>query len=133
MKYCTDTWFLLKAFDKDAKAVQIIEDTKQGKTQLVIPTVVFAETIKKLAQRRVSQETIFKFFSAVEQSEKVSLTILDRKIAKEASLISLSNKVPLIDAFVAASAKLSDCLVLLSGDDDYKLLVKKKYIKVQSW
>ena len=133
MRYCADTWFLLKSFDKDPKALQIIADTKQGKTCIIIPIVVFAETIKKLMQRGVSQETIFKFFSAVEQSEKVSLIILDRKIAKEASMLSLSYKVPLIDAFVAATAKISDCVVLLSGDSDYRLLVKKKYLKVQSW
>jgi len=133
MRYCADTWFLLHVFEKDPKAVSIVEDTKRGKTQLLIPVIVFAEATKKLLQKGIPQSLIDLFFSGVEASDKAAFAIADKLIAQEAARISLTYNVPLIDSFVAATAKIHACDVLLAKDDDYTLLAKKKYIKVQSW
>ena len=73
------------------------------------------------------------FWSGVESSQKVILIPLDRTIAKEAAKISLSFHVPLIDSLVAAASKITGCHCLLASDSDYGLLIKKKYLKVQSW
>ena len=133
MRYCCDTWFLLSLFNEDPKSVQILEDTKKGKAFLIIPMVVFAEASKKLMQKGVPQSTIDLFWSGVESSQKVALIPMDRSIGKEAAKISLSFNVPLIDSFVAATSKMTDCHFLLASDSDYGLLVKKRYLKVQSW
>ena len=133
MRYCSDTWFILHLFEKDPKAMHILEETKQGKTQIVIPIVVLAEATKKLLQKGVPQTVIDLFFSAVEASDKVTLAIADKTIAQEAARVSLTYSVPLIDSFVAATARTYDCHVLLAKDDDYDLLTKKKYLKVQCW
>jgi len=133
MKYCADTWFLLTAFGKEQKATTLVEETKKGKARIIIPVVVFAETIKKLMQRGASREIINMFFSGIESSEKIEIAIADKATAVEAAHISLAYNVPLIDSFVAATCRLTGCDVLLSADTDYKLLVKRKYLKVQSW
>lgn len=113
--------------------MRILQEAKEGKAQIVVPMVVFAESTKKLLQRGISQSTISLFWRGVEASEKVKLLIIDRTIASEAAKISLTFNVPMIDSFVAATCKLTNSHVLLAADSDYRLLVKNKYLKVQSW
>ncbi len=132
MRYCADTWYLLGLFSQEPKAVRILENAKSGKDWILIPLVVFAEATKKLLQRGVSQQKIDAFFEATGDSEKVRLVFPEKMIASEAARVSLTYNVPLLDAFVAATAKISNCDALLSGDSDYDL-AKRKYIKVQSW
>ncbi len=133
MKYCADTWFMLEAFGKNPHALQLMQGTVTGKERVIIPIIVFVEATKKLLQRGISQNFIDEFFSTVEASEKVELFPLDKAIGQEAARISLSFHVPLIDSLVAATAKLTECDVLLGKDDDYQLLAKAKYLKIRNW
>ncbi len=133
MKYCADTWFILKLFKKDSKALSIFDDAKYGKARILIPITVYAETRKKLMQEGCSSAVIEQFFGGAEISNKICLILADKQIAEEASKISFSYSVPLIDSFVAATYKLTGCEILLANDSDYDILAKKKYIKVQSW
>lgn len=133
MRYCADTWFILSLFNEVEQSVRILRETKEGKSHIIIPMVVFAESTKKLLQRGVSQATIDLFWEGVEASEKVQLLMLDRSIAQEAAKISLSFNVPMIDSFVAATCKLTGCHSLFAADSDYIPLVKRKYLKIQSW
>ncbi len=131
MKYCADTWFILQAFSKNPKAISIIEETKRGKTRIIIPIITFAETHKKLMQKGISKELIDTFFEGVEASEKVELILLDKAIAQEAARISHSYNLPLIDSLVASTAKLTGCDFLLSEDSDYAPL-RNRYVRIQS-
>ena len=133
MNYCADSWFIVALFNEDPKSLDILNQTKEGKTYLSIPIIVYAESIKKLMQRGVAKNIIDLFWQGVENSEKVNIINLNKSIGEEAAKISLSNNVPLIDSFVAATCKLTNCDYLLTGDDDYSVLVKKKYIKIYSW
>ncbi|MBI2136677.1 PIN domain-containing protein [Candidatus Woesearchaeota archaeon] len=133
MKYCADTWFILKLFKKDPKALAILNDAKDGKSRIIIPIMVYAEARKKLMQEGCSAAIIGQFFTGVEMSNKIGLMLIDKRIAEEASKISFSYSVPLIDSFVAATCKLTDCNILLADDCDYELLEKKRYLKVQRW
>lgn len=133
MRYCSDSWFILSLFNEVEQSMRILQEAKEGKTQIVVPMVVFAESTKKLLQQGISQSTISLFWAGVEASEKVKLLIIDRTIASEAAKVSLTFNVPMIDSFVAATCKLTNSHVLLTADSDYRLLVKNKYLKVQSW
>ncbi|GEM_PF-1262931 len=133
MKYCADTWFILGLFHEEAKNIAILNDVKEGKDYLIIPMVVYAEATKKLLQRGVSHDIIDLFWQGVEQSDKIQLVELNKQIAQEAARISLSYHVPMVDSFVATTAKITDCDILLASDSDYDILKKKKYLKVQSW
>ncbi len=133
MRYCADTWFILALFQKEAHSRLIFEDARQGKSRIMVPIVVFAEATKKLLQKGVPKSVVDQFWGGVEASEKVQLVPADKSIAQEAALVSLAHGVPMIDSFVAATAKLTGCDLLLSGDTDYSILAKKKYVKVQSW
>ncbi len=133
MKYCADTWFILEAFSKNPQAVALIQETRAGKTRIVISIMVYAEASKKLMQRGISQDVIEQFFDGVEASEHVELILVDKAIAREAARLSLSFHVPLIDSVVAATCTLTGCDLLLSGDGDYEPLTKRRYLKLRSW
>ncbi|MEK6964157.1 MAG: PIN domain-containing protein [Nanoarchaeota archaeon] len=133
MYYCADSWFVIKLFQEDERALNIINDVREGKDWLFIPFTVLAETSKKFMQLGISKKKINEFFDIIEAYAKVRFVILDKNIANEAATISLTHKLPLLDAFVAATSKICECHILLSGDKDYTLLAKSKYIKVQSW
>ncbi len=133
MKYCADTWFILKVFEKDQQGAQIIEDTKLGKARIIIPISTFAEATKKLMQGGVPYSVIELFFQGVESSEKVTLISLEKDIALEAAKIALSYNIAMLDAFVAATAKTMGCEYVLTKDTDFKPLIKGNYLKVKSW
>lgn len=133
MRYCVDTWFILNAFSKEKKALEIIQNIKFGKDYMIISIIAFAESIKKLMQMGASQDIINEFFEGIESSKKVEIILVNKQIAIEAAKISLSYNLPLIDAFIAVTSKLTDCDALISGDEHYIPLVKSKYIKTQSW
>ncbi|MBI4145896.1 PIN domain-containing protein [Candidatus Woesearchaeota archaeon] len=133
MRYCADAWYLLGLFSHDQKAERIFRDVTHGKDMLLIPLTVFAETTKKLLQQGNKQEKIDLFFETVESSEKIKIIPPDKGIAREAARISLAHGLSMLDSFAAATAKISSADTLLTADADYAPLVKKKYIKTQSW
>lgn len=133
MKYCTDTGFILALFSGNAHARTILSETRTGKIRLLIPIVVYAESIKKLLQQGISMKDISEFYEMVTSSEKVEISFLDRTIAQAAALLSLSSPLHMIDAFVAATARHTGCDALLASDNDYAPLAKKRYLKIQSW
>ena len=133
MRYCVDTGFILALFAQDEGAVRILDNAKHGKDWILIPLVVFAESVKKLSQFGTPQNKVYAFFDEVESSEKIHLVYPDKTIAAEAARVSLTYAVPLLDAFVAATAKIVNCDALLALDSDFDLLTKKRYIKIQAW
>lgn len=133
VKYCADTWFILSLYDNDTISGSILRDVREGKTRLVIPIIVYAESWKKLLQRGCSEKIVMEFYDALFLLPKIEMIQIDENIAKEAAMISINSPLSLIDAIVAATARLTECDVLLSGDNDYLPLIKKKYIKVKSW
>jgi len=133
MKYCADTWFLLKLFNKDVRAKDIINDLRYGKARLTIPCSVIAETVRKLMQQGASQDIIDVFLEYIQPSEKIEVIEIDQLLAVEAAKISLTYGLAMMDAFVAVTCVLNGCNTLLSGDSDYDGMVKRKYLKTISW
>ncbi len=133
MLYCADTWFILKLFEQDAKALELLQNTKYGKDRIIIPLVVFTEGTKKLLQWGISQERINTFFDYIEASPHIILVFPNKDLATRTAHISLTFSLSIMDAFVATTAIMNNCEILLTKDSDYDLLKKKKYVKVQSW
>lgn len=133
MIYCADSWFILMVFEKKEKSIQLLREVRTGKAKIIIPIIVFAEATKKLLQRGVRQTDIDFLWAKIEAVENVKLALMDKPIAGEAAKISLSFKLPLIDALIAATCKITGCHALLTGDQDYQLLVKQKYLDVVGW
>lgn len=59
--------------------------------------------------------------------------MVDKAIARETARVSLTYSIPLVDSFVAATAKLLGSDAVLTADSDFKLLDKKKYVKSKAW
>lgn len=133
MRYCTDSWFLIALFQKEAKAVSIVENAKNKKDWLVIPIAAFSETAKKLLQIGAAKEDILEFLAIAESSERASLSALTKDIAWEAANIAHRFGIPLLDSFVAATAKICNADALLSGDEHFQPLKKAKYLSLVSW
>ncbi len=133
MLYCADTWFILKLFEHDEKSRALVENTKYGKDKLIIPFVVFAEGTKKLLQKGISQENIDIFWTDIESSQNIILVFPTKELATKTAHISLSFSLSIMDSFVATTAIMMNCAILLSADGDYDLLQKKKYLKLLSW
>jgi len=133
LKYCSDTWFLIKLYEKEEKAIEIIKEIRFGKGRLIIPAVVYTETGRKLMKRGVSLKDINAFFENLFNSNKIEFIVIDKSISDEVIKLCNSFNIAIMDSFIAASYKLFDCDFLLSGDSDYDLLVKHKYLKRKSW
>ena len=133
MKYCADTWFLLKLAEKDFKTLEIKRNIIEGKDRLLIPTVVILELFRKLMQKGKKEIEIESFLRNLTALEKVKTIFLDELIAKESAKISISYDVPTVDSIVVGTYKATDADILLSDDEDIKKLGKKKIINFQSW
>lgn len=133
MRYCADTWYILRLFGKDEEALKILDNTKYGKDVLVIPVIVVSESVKKLLQRGIPERLLDDFFASMDISDKIEVIFLDEAIAKEAAKISIRYSMPLVDSLIAATARLTKCHMLLTDDRHFRALGKKRYLKVKSW
>ena len=133
MKYCADTWYVLMLFRGDAKAIDLLKEAKIGKTEIIIPLVVYTESIRKLFQLGLPKQKILEFYEILATSRNISIVPLDRDIAMETASISHTFSLSIIDSFVAATTRLYSCDALLTADTDYKPLIKKKYLRTVSW
>ena len=130
MKVCADTWFLLKLFAKDKKALSVISGLKTCKYEMVIPLIVICEAYKKLFQVGISRKVIDSFVSLLEASPKVRIIPMDRVIAIEASWLSVSFGLPLIDSIIAATAIITGYKNVITRDKHFEILEKKKKINI---
>ena len=133
MQYCTVAWFLLKLLKGDTKALEILENVKNTKDRLMVPIVSYSEFIKKLWQGGINEKKIDEFLETVDSSKNIIISSPTREIAREAAKVSLSYSLSLLDAFIAATSKISKCDLLLTADSDFRPLIKNKYVKVKSW
>lgn len=133
MRYCTDTWYILKLSDRDVKAIELLNNVRFGKDELVIPIIVVSESYRKLLGKGVPENKIDSLFNEMEVVPKISVVEIDKDIAKEAAKVCLSHNVPLIDATIASTCKLLKCDFVLSDDDDLKKLHQRRYIRIKSW
>lgn len=132
MKYCADTWYMIKLATKDAKALEIKRNVLEGRDRLYLPTIVIMELFRKLMQKGKREAEMEGFLGNLTASEKMKTVFLDESIAKEAAKLSFSHNVPTVDSVVAATCKLSNCDKLLSDDADLKKL-HKKYLQIEFW
>lgn len=133
MRYCVDTWFLIKLAQKDTRAIEIKRNAIEGKDRLFLPTIVITEIFRKLYQKGKRESDIESFLRNLITSEKIKTVFLDETIAKEAAKISFSYSVPTVDSIVIATYKNSDADFILTDDFDIKKLGKKKIVKVENW
>lgn len=133
MRYCADSWFLIALFQKDQKALSIIENAKLKKDWVFIPITALAETSKRLLQLGMAKEDILRFMDKTETSERVTLILFTKDIAWEAANIAHRYGIPLLDSFVAATAKTNNVDALISGDEHFLPLKKARYLSLLSW
>ena len=132
MKYCADTWLLLKIADKDKRALELVNSIKKGKDKLVVPVVTVLEIIRKLIQKsnlKASDEFIF----LIDHTENISVIDVDLDLAKKAGKLSASYGIPSIDAIIAQTCISEKCVKVLTDDRHFDSLHKKKVLKKHSW
>ena len=133
MKFCVDTWFLIKLAQKDTKALEIKRNTASGKDRILIPTVVITEFFRKMFQKGRKENEMEDFLRNLMASEKIKTILLDEIIAKDAAKISFSHSIPTVDSIIVSTSKNSESDIILTGDNDIKKLGKKRIVKTESW
>src|SRR3989338_2042775 len=84
MRYCADTWYLLALFDRDQHALRLFESLSRDKSFLFVSFIAYAETMRKLFQRGLSEKIIESFFTLIQNTGKVCFVAVDENIAREA-------------------------------------------------
>lgn len=133
MRYCADTWFLLKLATRDRKANEIMQEIIDGKSVLIIPAVCIAEFTKHMIRRGFKKEMIEELISTISEADNILVGIIDERIAYEAGKISASYGIHTIDALISFIYLQNECEFLLSSDDHFKVLEKKNMLKRLFW
>jgi predicted nucleic acid-binding protein len=133
MRYCSDTWFLLKLASKDEKANEIMEEIIKGKSILFIPAVCIAEFTRHMIRKGYKKELIENIISTISEADSIFIGIVDERIAYEAGKLSASYNIPTIDAIISFICLENKCNFLLSPDIHFEILEKRKILKRLFW
>jgi toxin FitB len=94
----------------------------EGVEALVVPTVCLYEVFKKVNQ--IAEEA--KALQAVAQMKQGRVVSLDEAVALRAALMSLKHRLPMVDCFIYATARIHGA-TLWTQDDHFKGLPRVNY------
>jgi predicted nucleic acid-binding protein len=132
MKYTADTWFLIKLITGDEEAIKIKDEVIEGKSRLVIPTIVIAELVREMV-RKGNPSMVNSLMRSLLVSSKITIANLDQMIAMEAGKMGITFNIPLVDSTILATAIIFEHTSILTNDEHYKLAEKRDRIKRVFW
>jgi predicted nucleic-acid-binding protein len=120
-----DTNVILRHFDGDKRALQFIENIKQGKEAYLIPSIVIAEIVWVLnSYYRLSKVTISEFIESIVQTRNLKL-IYTHSISKALSYYKKTG-IKFTDCMIASYLNGND--ILVSYDNDFDKIKEIKRI-----
>lgn len=108
----------------DGPNAQFFEKAIQDVERLAVPTLSVFEVFKRIAQQRSEGEAL-QAVAAMQQGEVVELTI---PVALDAARLSLSEKIPMADSIMLATAR-AEGATLWTQDADFKGIEGVQYVK----
>lgn len=123
MLYCVDSWVWIEYFAPKTAGKEV-KEIIEGENELITPTSVIAETYFKILTD-INEEAAEKTLNFIKK--KSVIIPIDEEIAKLAAKIKKLEKLALADAFVLATAKKFNA-ILLTGDSDFKNIQKVHYL-----
>ncbi len=125
MKYVVDTHSLVWYFTKDKRlsnrVKSILQESEDGRNELIIPTIVLLEAVDICEKKKISFD-IDKLFSFIEAKDNFQISDVDFPLVKE--LVRIGRGLDLHDRIILATGKLFNGIILTR---DSKL---KKFAKV---
>ncbi|MEK7542652.1 MAG: PIN domain-containing protein [Patescibacteria group bacterium] len=125
MKYVVDTHSLVWYFTKDKRlsnrVKSILQESEDGRNELIIPTIVLLEAVDICEKKKISFD-IDKLFSFIEAKDNFQISDVDFPLVKE--LVRIGRGLDLHDRIILATGKLFNGIILTR---DSKL---KKFTKV---
>ena len=128
MMYTADTYFFIQLKEKNPKAIALWNEIKQGKGQLVVPTIVFAELTRKML-REGDSKALAEFLGGITSSEKVLQCWLTTEFARKAGEVSYRYAMPTVDSIILATALLTEHTHVITADPHFNPPAKDKLIK----
>jgi predicted nucleic acid-binding protein len=117
MKFTADSWFFIQLNNRVEKAMKIWREVKEGKSKLVVPTVVLVEITKFLKSNQ--SRDVNELISALNRSDKIIISELTPEIAILAGKFGNSYNIPVIDSIILATAVITEFNNLLSADNHF--------------
>ena len=118
-----DTNIVIAYFAEEEKVVHALEDALESGEELIVPTIVKAETLSYSDIDPVVLERIRAWF------KETRLVTLDSMIAERTADIRRATKLKLIDSIIAATA-LSMQAKLVTRDTDFTRVVE---LEIMEW
>ena len=115
MKQTADTSFFIRVSEGITKAIEIWGDITDGKSRLVIPTVVLVELKNRFLKLGLS-EKIEKLLATFEHSGRITLAPLTTDLAKKAGSLSYTYNMTNFDAVILATAIETEHKSVLTSD-----------------
>ncbi len=118
MKYTADTYFFIKLSESVSKALALWQEIVEGKSKLVIPTVVLVELKNRFLKRNLQKEAE-ELIRVFEDSSKIILIPLTTDLAKKAGSLSYTYNMTNFDAVVLATAIETGYKNVLTSDPSF--------------
>ncbi len=130
MNYTADSWFFIQLVEEgEEKAGQIWREICDGKSRLIIPTIVVAELSKRFLRKNLKGE-FEDFLEDLEESEKIITVDLTMKIAVLAGKLGHTYNMPTEDSVILATAVSTGHTNVLTDDAHFILADKQNKIKM---
>lgn len=130
MDYTADSWFFIQLVEeKEEKAGKIWREFSEGKSKLVIPTIVVAELCKRFLRKNLSRE-FENFVEDLEKSEKIITVDLTPKIAFLAGRLGHTYNMPTEDSVILATAISTGHINILTSDEHFILPARQDKIRI---
>lgn len=122
-KKILDASILIKIFtheDNSEKAISIIEDYESGKTNIIVPEIIFIEVLNGLKYKKQTEEILIKANKELWNLE-FKIEQLNYDLLVKALEIALKNDLTMYDALYIAIAQLHSCPLITADKELYKI------------
>ncbi|MBI2133984.1 PIN domain-containing protein [Candidatus Woesearchaeota archaeon] len=110
-------------------AEKIWLDVTEGKSRLVVPTIIITELTKAFLRKNLGRE-LQEFLSSIEKSQKISIVDLTPSIASQAGKFSNTFNMPTVDSVILATAISTEYDNILTNDPHFNLPARQNKIKM---
>lgn len=128
MKYTADSWFFIQLNNGVGRALKIWQEVREGKSKLVVPTIVLVEITKRFLRQGQSKE-LDELVSALDRSDKIFVVELTPEISTLAGKFGNTYNIPTVDSVILATAVATGFTGLLSADKHFIPAAREDKIK----
>ncbi|MFH0836824.1 MAG: PIN domain-containing protein [Candidatus Aenigmatarchaeota archaeon] len=132
MKYTADSWFFIELINQNTRALNIWMEINEGKSRLIVPSIVIAEIVRKFLKNNLNRE-LQTLLNGFNNTEKIRIVDLTKEIAEHSGKLSYTYNMPMVDAIILTTAILTEYNNIITDDPHFKPAEKQNRIKRVRW